>query len=167
MTAAFVSNLFRYNTWADRRILDALANLPEDIVLRDLGSSHGGLHGTMLHVVFAQNVWLLRWKGEPIDAAFQVQKNSPTLASVREAWERTGEETARFFAGKLSDAFLAETFEMRNSKGESFVHAYGDSMIHLVNHSSYHRGQIAGMMRQLGVRPPGTDYIIYTRERKQ
>jgi len=166
MTASFIRDLFAYNSWANGKQLDTLATVPEELYLRDLKSSCGGLHGTMLHIVFAQQVWFLRWIGQPIDAALRTSKSSPTLASVRDAWNRIDGDTARFLSSKLSDDLLSSNFEMRNLKGDSFVHSYGDSMVHLVNHSSYHRGQVAGMIRQLGFTPPGTDYILFTRERK-
>ncbi len=166
MTAGLVRDLFDYSAWANRRFLDALASLPEELVLRDLGSSHGGLLGTMRHVVFAQQVWLLRWRGEPIAPAYRLSESTTTLASVRTEWERVEKETDAFLSPNLTDGFLAGTFEARTTKGETFIHGYGDSMVHLVNHSSYHRGQLAGMMRQLGVKPPGTDYIVFVRERK-
>jgi len=165
MSAALLRDLFAYDTWANGRTLDGLGGLPEEIYHRDLKSSHGGLHGTAVHAMFAQSVWLLRWKGEPIDPAYRLAKESTTLTALRTAWEEIDRDTGAYLAANLSDAFLARTFEMKTLKGDVFVHRYGDSMLHLVNHSTYHRGQLAGMMRQMGFTPPGTDYILFARGR--
>ncbi len=165
MTPGLIRDLFAYNSWADARILDALAEVPEDAYMRDLKSSHGGLHGTAVHAMFARQVWLLRWEGRPTDEAYATAKESTTLDSLRRAWTRIERDTSAWLDAHLTDDFLDGTFEMKTLKGEVFSHRYGESMVHLVNHSTYHRGQIAGMMRQLGFRPPATDYVLFVRER--
>lgn len=166
MTAELIKNLFRYNSWANGRILETLESVPEESYFRDLKSSHGGLHGTMNHMIFAQEVWLLRWTGQSIDPAYATVKRSNTFGALRREWDRIEAETASYLASTLSDGLLLETFDIRNSRGDTFIHSYGDSMVHLLNHSTYHRGQLAGMMRQLGISPPGTDFILFTRERR-
>ncbi len=164
MTAAEVQRLFVYNAWANERTFGALAGIPAESYRADMKSSHGGIHGTMLHIIFAQHLWLLRWMGQPHDAAFEGSKKAASLDALRSHWLDVEKETRAFLDARLNDAFLRETFVMKTTNGEAFTHTYGESMLHLVNHSSYHRGQVATLMRQAGHVPPATDYILHARQ---
>jgi uncharacterized damage-inducible protein DinB len=163
MTAAGMRRYFDYNSWANERMFGALGAIPSGDYLADAKSSHGGLHGTMTHIVWAHQLWLLRWTGQPHDAAAAGLKAAVTFDRLRAYWLEVDRATGAFLAARLSDAFLAETFTMKTTKGEAFVHTYGEAMLHLVNHSSYHRGQLVTMLRQAGHAPPSTDFILYAR----
>src|SRR2546428_10641978 len=65
MNVAEVRELFAYNAWANRRFFAALEPLPADSYFRDLKSSHGGLHGTLCHIVWAEQLWLNRRLARP------------------------------------------------------------------------------------------------------
>lgn len=165
MNAGDLRDIFEYNSWANEKILGALADITEPDYLADMKSSHGGLHGTMLHIIFAQHLWLLRWSGKPVDPAFAASRDSTSLHALRRHWKQVGDDTRAFLDGNLTDTLPGESFELKNSKGETYSHTYGDSMKHLINHSTYHRGQIAALMRQKGIPPPPTDYIRFARSR--
>lgn len=156
--------LFGYNAWANERTLDALGSVPADVYAADRKSSHGGMHGTMVHVVYAQHLWLLRWLGEPNDAAIAAGKAVASFPALRAYWDDVERRTADFLDDRLTDAFLRSTFVMKTTKGEAFTHTYGEAFLHLAVHSGYHRGQVAGMLRQSGYAPPGTDFILFMRE---
>ncbi len=162
MTLSEIKLLFAYNAWATKRIFDALAQMPEEQYLSDMKSSQGGIHGTLTHIVAAQKMWLSRWVGKP-DPKFLTTSDVPKLADLKVIWEKTGRDMAQFI-GTMTDKKLQETFTMTTSTGETFTHIYWQAMQHLVNHTSYHRGQIVTMMRQLGVKPPYTDLIGFYRE---
>lgn len=165
MTSADIRRLFDYNAWANARFFAAMEALPAGVVRSDAGSSHGGIHGTMLHIVWAHHLWLLRWMGLPNDASVDRSGRVADLPGLRSYWTEVASETEAFLASRLTDAFLLGTFPMKTTKGESFTHSYGEAMLHLVNHSSYHRGQVASLIRQAGLVPPATDYIAFARER--
>src|SRR5881397_2156125 len=99
--------LFAYNAWANRRIFDAVAQLPTEHYLRDLKSSHGGIHGTLCHIVWAEQLWLTRWLLQPNPAVPQ-GRDLATLADARARWEEVDTERAAFLAG-LTEARLADT----------------------------------------------------------
>jgi uncharacterized damage-inducible protein DinB len=164
MDAAGMRKLFGYNSWANERTLGALSAAPAAAYGADAGSSHGGMHGTMLHVVYAQHLWLLRWTGRPQEEAIAMRKEISTLGALLEYWKKTERETFAFLDSKLSDAFLQGTFTMRTTQGDAYTHNYGESMLHLVIHSGYHRGQVTTLLRQAGQAPPNTDYIMYERQ---
>jgi uncharacterized damage-inducible protein DinB len=162
MTLSEIRFLHAYNSWATNRIFDALASLPEEQYLRDLHGSHGGIHGSLTHLVGAEKLWLERWKGGtigPLLKAADVQ----TLAELRRIWETAGHDTAAWL-GVMNDRKLQDSFTMKTTKGETFTHVYWHAFQHMVNHSTHHRGQIITLMRQLGATPPVTDLIAFYRE---
>lgn len=153
-------DLFRYNAWANRLVFDAVAQLPEEQYLRDLKSSHGGIHGTLQHIVWAEHLWLNRWLGKPNPAVPQ-GKDLPTLAAVRERWEEIEAEREGFLAGAADR--LDETIIIKPTTGGEYVHTFAQMFRHLINHSTHHRGQVITMIRQLGATPPNTDLIRFYR----
>ena len=153
--------LHAFNSWATNRIFNAVAELPQEDYVRDMKSSHGSIHGTLLHMVAAEQIWLSRWRQAPGITPPVVQ--AATLASLRTAWEKVGYETAKFL-GTMSDKKLQGTFTMTTAKGETFTHLYAQAFQHVVDHSTYHRGQVVTMLRQLGRVPPSTGMISFYRE---
>lgn len=153
--------LFAYNAWATRIMFDAVAQVSDEDYLRDLKSSHGGIHGTLAHTVWAEHLWLNRWVGKPNPAAPQ-GKDLQDLASVRARFEEIESERNRLLA-TFTDARLDETRVVKPTSGGAYVHTYRQMFRHLVNHSSYHRGQVVTFLRQLGFKPPSTDLILYYR----
>jgi len=157
--------LFDYNAWANRIIFDAVAppRLPEEQYFRDLKSSYGGVHGTLAHIVWAEQLWLHRWMGKPNPAVPQ-GADLKSLAQVRARWEEVETERGRFVAGMTAER-LADTKIVKPSSGGEYVHSYRQMFHHFINHSSYHRGQVVTLLRQLGATPPSTDLILYYRRR--
>jgi len=155
--------LFAYNGWANRTIFDAVAQLPAEQYFRDLKSSYGGIHGTLAHIVWAEQLWLHRWVGKP-NPAVQQGTDLESLADVRARWEAVDAERGTFVTG-MTAARLEETRLVKPSSGGEYVHTYRQMFRHFINHSSYHRGQIVTLLRQLGVKPPSTDLILYYRRR--
>ncbi len=164
MTVAEVQELFAYNTWANRLMFAALKALPDEQYVRDLRSSHGGLHGTVCHIVWAEELWLNRWLGRAKPAVAQ-GKDLATLAAAVERWERLEAERAAFLAG-LTERRLDDTMAVQPSTGGEYVHTYRQMLRHTVDHSSYHRGQLVTMLRQVGAQPPNTGLIVFYRQRR-
>ena len=163
MTVAEVHELFAYNAWANRRIFRALGGLADEQYLRDLQSSHGGIHGTLCHIVWAEQLWLNRWTGTPKPAVHQ-GKDLATLEAAVGRWEEIERERAAFLEG-IADRRLEETVVVQPSTGGAFSHTFREMFRHAVDHSSYHRGQLVTMLRQLGATPPNTGLIVFYRER--
>ena len=162
MTLHEIKLLHAFNAWDTNRIFDAVGALPADDVLKDMKSSHQGIHGTLFHIVAGEKIWLSRWVGNP-DARLMAASEAPSLADVKAVWEKAGFDMAKFL-GSMSDKKLHETFTMTTSTGQTYTHLYWQAIQHLVDHSSYHRGQIITLMRQLGHTPPSTGLIAFYRE---
>lgn len=155
--------LFDYNAWANRSIFDAVAQIPAEQYFRDLKSSYGGMHGTLAHIVWAEQLWLHRWLKRPNPAVAQ-GGDLKSLAAVRKRWEEVEAERGTFLS-ELSADHLDDTRIVKPSSGGEYVHTFRQMFRHFINHSSYHRGQIVTFLRQLGLTPPSTDLILYYRRR--
>jgi uncharacterized damage-inducible protein DinB len=164
MTLQEIKTLHAYNSWANNLLFSAVEKLPQEQYVQDMKTSHGSIHSTLIHLVGAEKIWRERFVGEPLP--FLSTDPPGTLSALKSIWEKNGFDTARWI-GTMSDTSLQETFTMKTLKGETFTHKYWQAFLHLVTHSSYHRGQVIAMLRQLGVRPPTTDLIVFFRETGQ
>lgn len=161
MTLQELKTLHAYNSWATNRIFEAIAPMPDDQLRQNMNASHGSIYATLVHMVGAEKVWLERFQGAP--QPFLSENPPPSLDALKAVWQKVGHDTAHWL-GMMTDSKLAGTFEMRTLKGEVFTHVFSQAFQHVVNHSTYHRGQIITMMRQHGVKPPTTDLILFYRE---
>jgi uncharacterized damage-inducible protein DinB len=159
MNLGDIRDLYRYNEWAHQRLLDAVAALPPEDLTRDLGGSFKTITDVESHVISTEWAWLERWTGvNPTQAPAWVDSGdmSQIVAGLREVEAKR----SRFFDG-LSDGDLNKTIQYRFMSGNPGAHTLQDLLVHLVNHSTYHRGQIASMLRQLGTAPPSTDFVVF------
>lgn len=157
-----VRMLFEYTRWADARTADAVAKLAPEQFTRDLGSSLKSVRDTVVHIASAQWIWLSRWKGTS-PAAMWNPAEFPTAASIREKAQAVTEERMAFLAAQ-TEASLAQVVHYKNLKGEPTAFPLGQLMLHTVNHSTYHRGQVTTLIRQLGAQPVSTDLVLYFAE---
>ncbi len=88
----------------------------------------------------------------------------PTLASVRLRWDPLAGELAGFVASQSAES-VAKNVDYRNLKGDPMSYPLGQLMLHAVNHSTYHRGQVTTLLRQLGAQPVSTDLVLYYAEK--
>jgi uncharacterized damage-inducible protein DinB len=164
MTLQEVKILHAYNAWANNRIFDAVHRLTDEQYKTDMKTSHGSIHGTLTHIVGAEKIWLERFTGNP--QPFLKADEIATASALRAIWEKVGYGMAQWI-GTMSDRKLQDVFEMKTLKGDVYTHVYWQAFQHVVNHSSYHRGQIVTMLRQLDAQPVSTDLILFYRETKK
>jgi uncharacterized damage-inducible protein DinB len=150
---------FRYNLWANEQTFDAVSRLAPEAFTRDLGTSHVSVRETLQHILAAEWIWLRRWLGESPTAMPAFLENRG-LDELRAGWRAIAEPQMAFVTG-LDEARLDEVIHYRNLKGEPRAHALWQLLRHLVNHSSYHRGQVTAMLRQLGAVPIPTDMVRF------
>jgi uncharacterized damage-inducible protein DinB len=162
MTLQEVKLLLAYNAWANNRVFAAVETVSGEDYARDLKTGHGSIHGTLTHMVAAEKIWLSRMAGSP-DKAMVAPSEVPAFADVKALWEKTGFDMAKFLGG-LSDRKLQDTFTMTVASGRTYTHQFWQGFQHVVDHSSYHRGQIAVLMRQLGYTPAAMGLMAFHRE---
>ncbi|MDO8349246.1 MAG: DinB family protein [Planctomycetota bacterium] len=164
MTPNEIGLLLEYHYWARDRALAAAAVLTTEQFTRDLGSSFGSVRDTLAHVYGADSIWCARWNGESPTSLPRADQ-FPDLAALRKAWAEL-EGRMRRFVGTLDAAGLDKTCTYTALNGKTATFPFWQMLQHLVNHGSYHRGQVATLLRQLGA-AAGTsmDLIAFYRER--
>ena len=160
MTKQEMTVLFKYDAWATDHQLSVIKNLSEAQYEKDLGSSHRGIQGTVTHLYGAQRVWLSRWTGKGQNA---MPDGVLPLNGLRERWTILHNELLDY-AQSLDDDKLRASFAYRDLRGNPYSQPLWQQMQHVTNHSTYHRGQITTMLRQLGTTPVPTDLIAYYRQ---
>ncbi len=156
--------LYNYNFWARDQQLAAIATLSEEQLARPLGSSFGSVRGTLAHLLGADWVWMQRIRYGHSPRSVPWASEIQTLEDFRGRWQKIEEEMRAFLSGLKPEA-LATPLTYVNFKGETWTYALWQCLVHLVNHSTYHRGQVTMALRQLGLTPPGIDFLAYYDQR--
>jgi uncharacterized damage-inducible protein DinB len=163
VTLKEVVEMFDYNDWANARLLGVCASLSQKQWSQDLGGSYPTLLSLVAHVVGGEWIWLRRWTGES-PASAPSWFTDPAPSSLAEALGQVQQERRRFL-GTLAEEDLERVVPYALLDGSKGALALSTLIRHLVNHSTYHRGQIASMLRRLNVVPPATDVLVFAQQR--
>ncbi len=165
MTQPELQALIDYHYWARDRMLSAVESLTPDQFIRDLGSSFRSVRDTLSHLHGSEWLWLSRSQGTS-PASRLPHDRFPDLAAVQAAWTDT-EAAIRALVGGLDAAGLERVIEYQMLDGQPGSCRTWCMLQHMVNHGTYHRGQVTTMLRQLGAAPPKSmDLIVFYRERE-
>lgn len=154
-----VTYLNEYNQWANARMLDVASKLSPEQFMADLQSSHRSVRDTLAHTLAAEWIWLERWKGTS-PKALLTAADFPTVESLRARWAQLENDYTEFFSG-LTEVSLEKVIAYTNTKGEQWQYPLGSMIQHLMNHSTYHRGQVTTMLRQLGAEVTPVDLLVF------
>jgi uncharacterized damage-inducible protein DinB len=154
-----LDDLYRYNRWANSRVLDTALTLTREEFVRTIPSSYPSLRDTLVHVLWAEWIWLQRWRGLSPKTVF-APGDYPEVGALRSRWMELQAEQADFLR-TLDEEALSRDVRYVNLRGETWEYALWKQMLHVVNHSTYHRGQAVTMLRQLGRTPPSTDLLVF------
>src|SRR5205823_5097672 len=146
-----IRQLYDYNSWANRRSLRAAEKLSTEQFLRPMGSSFSSVRDTLAHIYGAEWIWLERFQGRSPTALPNVNQFSD-LPTLRETW-RELESRLLAFAHAITQAELDRQMEYKTLQLGLYKNPMWQSMLHLVNHGTYHRGQVTTLLRQLGAEP--------------
>lgn len=155
-----------YNRWANQRLYDAAAKVPDERYRANLGAFFGSLHGTLNHLVVTDRIWFRRITGEgPIHTRLD-DIPYDDIVSLRRAREAEDQRIIAF-VDSLDDAALAGTFSYRTIANPSDItQPIASALAHVFNHQTHHRGQAHAMLTIIGGRDAGPvlDLIAYQRE---
>jgi len=166
MTKGDIQLLYEYDRWANNRVLQAASALNPEEFTRDVGGSLRSVRDTLVHIIGGEWGWLAYWK-EPshhpmLSTELRTRRDTlfnpdafPNLATVRLKWQEVEKEQTGFVNG-ITNEMLEKKLPFRSTQLK-LVHL----MQHLANHSTYHRGQVALMIRQLGNEPAATDFHMF------
>ena len=166
MTKDDIQLLYEYDRWANNRVLQAVSALRVEQFTRDLGGSFRSVRDTLVHIIGGEWIWLAYWKEPPHSSTLLADLRKrrdalfnpdavPTVAAVQAKWVEVEKEQAEF-VNRVTSESLEKMLPFRTTQVR-LAHL----MQHLANHSTYHRGQIALMMRQLDADPLATDFHVF------
>jgi uncharacterized damage-inducible protein DinB len=163
MTLHDAVTLLDYHYWARDRLLEAVEVLTPEQYTKDLGSSFKSVRDTLVHTYGAEWNWYLRWIGKS-PTAMPDPEAFPTLAAVRDAW-KAQEAKVRPLVRSMGDE-LDLVIKYETLAGDPMESVFSHMLQHVVNHATYHRGQVTTMLRQLGApAPKPQDLIRFYRDR--
>ncbi len=162
MTPEQIRSLYAFNAWANARTLEPCAALSNEQFLQKNGSSFPSVRDTLAHIFGAEWIWLERWNGRK-PAGLPKPEDFADLAALRARWDVTARELLDFADSRTQEQ-LSAPHQIFTLDGTAYTHPLWQMMQHVVNHGSYHRGQIAAFLRQLGHKPQATDLIRFYRE---
>jgi uncharacterized damage-inducible protein DinB len=151
--------LYDYNRWANGRVIDAVSKLSDEQFVQDLQSSHRSVRDTLTHILAAEWIWLERWKGVSPKALLN-PADFQSLESLKDRWAEVDRDYQEFIKGVTADS-LGGVIAYKNTKGEEWSYPLWQMFQHVMNHSTYHRGQVVTMLRQLGAEVNAVDLLIY------
>jgi uncharacterized damage-inducible protein DinB len=163
MTPDEVRILYDYNAWANHRQMNASVLTPEQFT-KPLGSSFSSVRDTLAHICGAEWIWLERFQGRS-PASLPDTTQFKDVASLRAHWVELEARLLKFVR-ELKQTDLDRVFEYKTLKFGVYKNPLWQSMQHVVNHGTYHRGQITTMLRQHGAQPILTDLMHFYRERE-
>lgn len=161
---ALLQQYAAYNTWANQKLFDLIITLPEEQQQQELSSSFSSLHSTILHMWDAESIWWQRMKLQEVIVRPSDNFNGRTIEAVQallsqnKSWED--------WLASATEMGLEHVFSYHNTKRELFKQPIYQVIMQVMNHGTYHRGQLVNMLRQLGQRKiPGTDFILWSRKK--
>jgi uncharacterized damage-inducible protein DinB len=164
MRVSDILAIYDYNYWANARILDTALAVSDAEFAARANYSHGGLRGTLTHVLGAEWAWRQRVHAGVSPSGLLSPGDVPTLAALRERW-LVEEQAMRGYLAWLTDSELDRAVRYRNTRGEQLSASLWHILYHVVNHGTQHRGEAAAMLTDLGHSPGDIDFSVWMRGR--
>lgn len=157
MTSVEACLHLRYSAWASRKLVEVVRAIPDADLERPAGISHSSLLGTLTHILWADWIWFTRVV-EPMEKPGQSRETLETVwPGLQDKWAAWAEDA--------SDAEINRVVEYKSMlDGQMARTPAWQIVLHVVNHGTLHRGQVTGMLRQMGIAPPHTDLMYFYRE---
>lgn len=155
-----------YSIWAAERLKETLDTVDESILFAEVKSSFPSIAKTLLHAWDAEVIWLKRLQGVSLDS-WPSQNFKGGKKELLEGIVQSARDLSAFVESKGVD-YVSTTVQYKNLKGDSFENQVEDLLFHVVNHGTYHRGQVTTLLHQLGVtKIQSMDIIFYLRTLKK
>jgi len=152
----------RYTAWASRRMVEAASQLNEEELTRDFKHADKSVLGTLVHIFAADRVWLGRILGN-VPARFIDPEQDMKRSVLENGWPALHERWLEWAAGQ-TDESVRESFHYKDLRGNAYSSAVWQTILHVVNHGTHHRGQVSAMLRAMGHPPPPVDLVVFYRQ---
>jgi uncharacterized damage-inducible protein DinB len=166
MTLNELNTWLDYHYWARDLVFDAVATLTPEQFARPVESSFKSVRDTVAHIYFADWVWYMRWTDQLSGASPRPNDSWPDVESLRTASKEL-EAKIRAFVNEGGEGGVNRVYHYKSLMGQPATSAFWQMLVHVVNHGSYHRGQVTTLLRQLGAAPPkSVDMIAFFRSQR-
>jgi uncharacterized damage-inducible protein DinB len=163
MLADTLRTYYDYGRWATARVLDAADNLTPEQLLAPGVAGQRSIRDTLVHMVAGHMRWLAWWDGSlPGEEAYRLQLHAddfPDVAAIRAKWEEVEANTRAFVSG-LTEADTARVYGMDMPAGTMSFRLW-QMMLHIANHGTQHRSEVAAMLTEHGHSPGELDLLFY------
>jgi len=154
----------RYNSWANGRVYDAAAELPDAAYRTPRPAAYfSSLHGTLNHILVGDRVWLSRFEAVESGVTSLEQILFDDLAELRAAREAEDARIERYTAGLSVEAIAGDLHFRTLVKPKDLSMPLWQALGHFFNHQTHHRGQAHALLKEAGVEPPSLDLVYYLR----
>lgn len=154
----------RYSEWATRRLLEAATTLTSEEQVRDLGQSHRSVVSTLNHYFISERLWVDSLEANKLPPLYTLGQSAPLadlpIAELQREWPPIWERLDGWLSS-LTEGELAALIPCETMPGQFRDFPRWEILRHNVNHATLHRGQVVGMLRQLGKQPPNVDIMTY------
>lgn len=157
-----LKTLYDYNYWARDRILNAAANLPDQLIIAPTSLYYGSLLGNLVHILNAEWIWRLRCQEGFSPTSFTLEEKITDLESLELA-SKEEETLMRAFLASVQDEDLLKPVYYKRMKGQEQTNLLWHILVHIVNHGTQHRAETAALLTEYGQSPGDIDFIIYLR----
>lgn len=163
MDKKYIQTLYRYNQWANAKILDTAAKLSPELFTAEAEYPHGYLRGVLTHILFAEWIWRNRWEGVSTTTRLKPD-DFPTFDSLRTRWYEEEGKLMKFVE-QVTDEQLNSPFQYTSTEGVKYENILGEAMAHVANHGTQHRSEAAIILTELGHSPGDVDMILFLRKK--
>jgi uncharacterized damage-inducible protein DinB len=161
MLKAHFDQLAAYNRWANQRIYDDAASLPDAVRKRGAGLFFGSVHATLNHLLVGDYIWMRRFSGDGPQPERLNQILYEDFSELRTGREAEDERILGFVTGLQS---YDREIVYQNSSGRTFRQALGPALTHFFNHQTHHRGQVHAGLTIAGIKEPASlDLLVLQR----
>jgi uncharacterized damage-inducible protein DinB len=152
----------RYHKWANSQIMEECLKLTAEQLVKDFGGSFGSIYDTAKHLYQADFVWLDRLEAQPTHDLSRYEAPGCTF-ELRDAWAGVQDKLIAFGAA-LGETDWEREISYKNTRGDAFKSSIWQIVLQVVNHGTYHRGQITNLLRMSGAKPVNLDLIRFYRD---
>jgi uncharacterized damage-inducible protein DinB len=157
-------NYLQYNHWANEKMCNYLSGVDEDEIIANKKAEYQTIKKVILHVADSEQTWLARLNGKNIPHMHKLD-SSGSFAGICSTIRNNSVDFIEFVSGK-DDQFLLSVTEYVNLKGKTFSQNNAEIILHCMNHSTFHRGQVMSMLRYVGYTDQSaSDFIMFLREK--
>ena len=163
MNLTDLTTLYNYNYWANRRILRAAEGLTVEQFAAPHDLSWGSIRDVLVHTMSAEWVWRMRCQEHRSPSALLDPAQFTTLETLTTRWDEE-ERAMRGYLATLDESALSQPLAYVSTAGRPFSGTLWHILMHVVNHGTQHRAEVAHILTQLGHSPGDIDMILFARE---